>query len=301
MNIVITGSIGHIGRPLTQELVRKGHTVTVISSKAERSAEIEQLGAKAAIGTFQDVDFLTQAFNGADIVYLMEAWEGIGSIFDKEFDFVAAFNKIGNNYRTAVERSGVQRIVHLSSIGAHTNEGTGSLYLHNSVENILRRLPEDVGIKFIRPPSFFTNTFRLLPAIKAKGAIINTYGGDNKEPWVSPVDIASFIAEEMEKPFIGKTAYYVASDELSPNEVARIIGDAIGKPDLEWIVVPEEQMLNQMLDAGLNEFIANGFIAMQAAQGSGSLYEDFNLHRPEFGKTRLQDLTEEIAKIYHYL
>jgi uncharacterized protein YbjT (DUF2867 family) len=223
MNIVITGSIGHIGKPLTQELARKGHTVTVITSKPERQTAIEALGAKAAIGTFQDAEFLTKAFKGADIVYLMEAWEGIGSIFDKEFDFVAAFNAIGNNYKNAVEQSGVKKVVHLSSIGAHTSKGTGSLYLHNSVENILKQLPDDVAIKFIRPPSFFTNTFRLLPTIKAKGAIYNTYGGNKKEPWVSPIDIALFIAEEMEKPFIGKSPFYVASEELSPNEVARIL------------------------------------------------------------------------------
>jgi hypothetical protein len=93
----------------------------------------------------------------------------------------------------------------------------------------------------------------------------------------------------------------LASEELSPNEVARIVGEAIGKPDLEWVVVPEEQMLDQMLEAGLNEFIAKGFIAMQAAQRSGSLYEDFNLHRPKFGKSRLQDLSNDIANIYHNL
>lgn len=116
MNIVITGSIGHIGKPLTRELVRKGHLVTVITSKDERKPEIKDMGAKAAIGTFQDVDFLTHTFNGADIVYLMEAWEGIGSIFDKAIDFVAAFNKIGNNYKGAIERSGVKKVVHLSSI-----------------------------------------------------------------------------------------------------------------------------------------------------------------------------------------
>lgn len=301
MKIVITGSIGQIGKPLTQELIKKGHTVTVISSKAERKLEIEQLGAKAAIGTFQDVDFLTETFNGADIVYLMEAWEGIGSIFDQEFDFEAGFNKIGHNYKTAVELSGVKRIVHLSSIGAHTNKAIGSLYLHNSVENILKQLPEEVAIKFIRPPGFFTNIFRLLPGIKAQGAIYNTYGGDEKEPWVSPLDIASFIAEEMEKPFIGRIAYYVASEELSPNDVARIVGEAIGKPDLEWIVAPEEQMLNQMLGAGINEFIAKGFIGMQAAQGNGSLYEDFNLNTPIFGKSRLKDLSIEIAELYQNL
>jgi len=36
MKIVVTGSLGNISNPLTQELVQKGHSVTVISSNAER-------------------------------------------------------------------------------------------------------------------------------------------------------------------------------------------------------------------------------------------------------------------------
>jgi uncharacterized protein YbjT (DUF2867 family) len=140
MNIVITGSLGNIGKPLTIDLVKKGHNVTVITSKVERQSAIEFLGAKAAIGSFFDIEFLTETFRGADIVYLMEAWEGIGSIFDKDVDFVAAFDRIGNNYKTAIEQSGVKNIVHLSSIGAHTEQGTGSLYLHNKVEGILGKV-----------------------------------------------------------------------------------------------------------------------------------------------------------------
>jgi uncharacterized protein YbjT (DUF2867 family) len=127
MNIVITGSLGNIGKPLTIDLVQKGHNVTVITSKPDRQSTIEALGATAAVGTFLDVNFLSQTFNGADVIYLMEAWEGIGSIFDKDVDFVAAFERIGNNYKTAVEKAGVKRLVHLSSIGAHTHQGTGSL------------------------------------------------------------------------------------------------------------------------------------------------------------------------------
>ncbi len=82
MNIVLTGSLGNIGKPLAAELLQKGHHVKVISSTPERAADIEAMGAEAAIGTMQDPGFLTETFKGADIVYLMEAWEGIGSIFD---------------------------------------------------------------------------------------------------------------------------------------------------------------------------------------------------------------------------
>lgn len=301
MNIVLTGSLGNIGKPLAVELLQKGHRVTVITSIPERQADIEVLGALAAIGTMQDAEFLTQTFTGADMVYLMEAWEGIGSIFDDAVDFVEGFENIGRNYKLAVERSGVKKIVHLSSIGAHTDQGTGSLYLHNRVENILGQLPEDVVIKFMRPVGFYTNIFRYAQTIKAQGAIIQTYGGDRKEPWVSPIDIASAIAEEMEKPFEKRSVRYLASEEISPNEIASVIGTAIGKPDLKWEVISDEEMLQQMLATGMNSWIAKGFVDMQSAQRSGRLYEDYYRNRPVLGKTKLKDFAGEFAIVYNQL
>jgi len=299
MNIVITGSIGNIGKPLTRELVGKGHAVTVISSKAERQADIEALGARAAVGTMQDADFLATTFNGADIVYLMETWEGIGSIFDKDMDFIAAFNAIAHNYKKAVEQAGVKHIVHLSSIGAHTDKGKGSLLVHHNVENILRQLPADVAIKFMRPVGFYTNLFRYIPTLKKEGTLVQSWGGDKKEPWVSPLDIAAAIAEEMDKPFAGRTVRYIASEEVSPNEIAAIIGQAIGKPDLQWITIPGDQMLNGMLAAGVNEWIAQGYVAMQAAQADGSLYEDYYRNKPVLGNIKLKDFAKEFAAVYH--
>lgn len=299
MNIVLTGSLGNIGKPLTEALVEKRHKVTVISSKADRIPEINALGATPAIGSIQDASFLARTFKGADAVYLMEAWEGIGNLFDKDIDFPAAFRKIAENYKQAVEQSGIKRIIHLSSIGAHTDQGTGSLYVHHNVEQILRTLPEDVAIKFMRPVGFFSNIYRWLPMIRSKGAIIQSYGGDKKEPWVSALDIASTIADEMDRPFEGRTTHYLASDEVSPNEIAHHIGEAIGNPNLKWEVIPADQLLKQMLSSGVNEWIANGMIQMQKAQQSGSLYQDFYRQKPMFGKVKIKDFAAEFAQIYH--
>jgi uncharacterized protein YbjT (DUF2867 family) len=298
MNIVITGSLGNIGKPLTELLVTRGHRVTVISSKHERMSAIEALGAIPAIGSIQDVEFLTKTFTGADAVYLMEAWEGIGSLFDNTIDFPTEFKKIADNYVQAVQRSGVSKIIHLSSIGAHSDQGMGSLMVHHHVEKILETLPENIAIKFMRPVGFFSNVYRWLPMIQSQEAIIQSYGGDRKEPWVSPYDIGSTIADEMEKPFIGRTVHYVASDEVSPNEIARVLGKSIGNQDLKWKVISSQQLLDQMLSAGINEWIANGMVAMQQAQQSGSLYEDFYLNKPELGKVKLVDFAKEFAEVY---
>lgn len=299
MKIVLTGSIGNIGNPLTRSLVQKGHEVTVISSNAERTSAIETLGAKAAIGNMFDAAFLAATFKGADVVYLMETMEAAGDIFDKDVDFIARINQIGNNYKMAVEQSGVKNVVHLSSVGAHTDKGIGILIFHHNVESILKQLPADVAIKFIRPVSFFINMFSFVDSIKHKGAIVSNYGGDKKEPWVSPLDIAAVISEEMDKPFEGRTIRYVASDEVSPNEIAKALGQVIGKPALQWQVIPDEQLLTNWLKIGFNEQIAKGFVEIQASQGTGALYEDYYLNKPVLGKIKLADFAKDFAVAYN--
>ncbi len=298
MNIVLTGSLGHISKPLTKILIEKGHSVTVISSKEERQKEIESLGATAAIGTMEDVDFLTKTFTGADIVYLMEAF-GAHRFFDQNFNYLEAINKVANNYKQAVEQSGVNRVIHLSSVGAHTDKGNGMLAFHYNVENTLKELPEDVSIKFMRPVGFYYNMLAFIPTIKKQDAIIQNYGGNKKEPWVSPLDIATVIAEEMEKPFPGRHIRYIASDEISPNEAAKILGEAIGKPDLKWQEIPDEQILQGMLAAGMNTEIAKGLVAMNAGRRNDVLYEDYHKHKPALGKVKLTDFAKEFADVYN--
>jgi len=159
MKVVLTGSLGNISKPLAQELVAKGHSVTVVSSKAERQKDIEAVGAKAAIGMMQDVSFLAKTFQEADIVYLMESTDP-KLMKDPTYtltNFIDDIKQIASNYKQAILQSGVKKVIHLSSIGAHRPEGTGPLVFHYYAEQILNTLPADVAIKFMRPASFYYN------------------------------------------------------------------------------------------------------------------------------------------------
>jgi uncharacterized protein YbjT (DUF2867 family) len=298
MKITVTGSLGHISKPLTEALVKAGHEVTVISSKSERQKDIEALGAKAAIGTMEDADFLAATFKGADVVYAMEALNA-GVFFDHNIDIMAENVKIAGSYKQAILKSGVKQVVHLSSIGAHTDKGNGILAFHYNAEKIFNELPADVSIKFMRPVGFYYNMLAFIPTIKSQNAIVSNYGGDDKEPLVSPLDIAAVIAEEIEKPFAGRTIRYIASDEVSPNEVAAILGNAIGQHDLEWQVITDEQLLTGLIAAGMNPQTAKGFVEMNASRRGGVLYEDYNRNKPALGKMKVTDFAKEFAAAYH--
>ena len=295
MKIILTGSLGHIGKPLTQELVQKGHAVTVISSNPERQKDIEVLGATGAIGSVEDAEFLKNVFNGADAVYTMVPPH---DFFDQSHNLLERYQRIGNNFSQAIRQSGVKRVVHLSSVGAHLDKGTGIVLGHHTVETILKNL-KDVAITFMRPTAFYYNLYSFTGGIKSSGTIASNYGANDLLAWVSPKDIANAIAEELVTPLVGHKVRYVASEELTCNEVAAILGAAIGKPDLKWVLISDAQLQSGMEIFGMNRQIAMGLVEMQAGMHSGVFFEDYNRNRPAvMGKIKMKDFAKEFAVLY---
>ncbi len=297
MKIIITGSLGHISKPLTEQLVQKGHAVTVISSNPDKQKDIEAFGANAAIGSLEDVDFLTKAFTSADAVYIMIP---PNNYFDQNLDLIEYYRRLGNNYAQAIKQSGVKRVVNLSTIGGHLEKGSGILRGAHDVQIILDELPADVSITHMRPTSFFYNLYGYTDMIKNQGCIMANYGTETKIPWVSPLDIADAVAEEIVTPFTGRKIRYVASEELSGQETATILGAAMGKPDLKWVLASNEQTLDGLVKIGMNKKIAAGLVEMYAGLQSGLLSEDYFQNRPAImGKVKLKDFAEEFASRYN--
>lgn len=71
MKITVTGSLGHIGKYLTKDLIAKGHEITVISSNSQKRSDIIEIGAIPAIGNLKDIHFLAKAFKSADAIFTM--------------------------------------------------------------------------------------------------------------------------------------------------------------------------------------------------------------------------------------
>jgi uncharacterized protein YbjT (DUF2867 family) len=295
MKIILTGSLGHIGKPLTKDLVGKGHAVTVISSNREKQKDIEALGARAAIGSMQDLPFLKTAFAGADLVYTMVP---PFNFFDPRIDMLAYYRDIVNNYVQAIEDSGVKRVVHLSSVGAHMSKGSGLILSHHEGETILNKLGQ-TAITFMRPVAFYYNLLAFIDLIKKAGMIVSNYGAGDRVPWVSPKDIADAIAEEIDLPPVDRKIRYVASEELTCSEVAGILGRAIGKPDLQWAVTSNEEMLKSLASVGMPAAIAEGFVEMNAGLHSGELSADYFRNRPAvLGKVKMTDFAREFAAAF---
>lgn len=295
MNIVLTGSLGHISKPLALELIHKGHQVTIISTKAERKAAIQQIGAEAAIGSIHDLDFLIQTFTGADAVYCMFPPPNVTHELQDIFD---EYIGLAENYKTAIQRTGVKKVVDLSTVGAHMDKGNGLLHYGYEIEKVLQQLPMDIHIKFMRPVGFYYNLLAFIPQIKAQGFIATNYGGPTIKPWVSPLDIAAAVSSALLSPFDGRKIKYVVSEELSCDQVARILGNAIGLPDLKWHALPDNQVLDTYIKLGMAPSTAKGFVEMNASMQTGRLYEDYKRQQPYKGQIKMAEFAQEFAKTY---
>jgi hypothetical protein len=64
---------------------------------------------------------------------------------------------------------------------------------------------------------------------------------------------------------------YVASDERTPDEVAQVLGAAIGQHDLRWVELTDAQMLETLVKNGLPAHSATGIVDLYISLRTGQL------------------------------
>lgn len=262
------GSLGNIAKPLVKKLIAAGHEVTVISTHSDRQLEIEALGAKAALGSISDAAFLTEAFTGADAVYtMMPPAMGASNMIQNIAD-------AGKAYAKAIKATGVPRVVMLSSVGADAPEGTGPVQGVHRVEQLLKEL-EGLNVTVLKSGFFYLNFLREIPSIKNRNIFGNNYDGDIPLALTHSEDLAEAIFEALQARGNGYELKYMVSDIVTGNELAAKFGEAIGKPELTWTNIPDEQLKQGMQSAGLPAELVGLIAEMGQGVRAGIITRDF--------------------------
>ena len=293
MKYIITGGAGNISKPLALALLEAGKDVTIIGRNAENLKPLTEKGAKAAIGSVEDVDFLRGTFRDADAVYTMIPPN------HHPADWKAYIGQIGQNFADALRDSGVQFVVNLSSIGAHLPDGCGPVSGLYRAEQALNTLT-DIAIRHLRPGFFYYNFLSNVSMVKQMQIIGGNYGDAETNMVLADTgDIAAVAAEELlQLNFKGHSIRYIASDERKTGEVAKTFGQAIGKPELPWVEFTDEQTLQGLQQAGLTQELAKNYTEMGAAMRTGIMQEDYWKNKPALSKTKLEDFAPVFAQAY---
>lgn len=294
---VITGSLGHISKPLAEALIKAGQQVTIITSKQDRVAEIAALGATAAVGSVEDPSFLNRAFAGADAVYLM---------IPPQYQFTGTFrdyqHRVADAYVAALSSQQIKYAVLLSSIGAQMGKGAGPIdglaYLEKKLAGI-----SGLNAVFLRPSYFYDNLFTMIPLIKGMNIMGSNFFGERTEKLVltDTRDIAIAAADALlHLDFKGTVIRHIASDARTTDEIASTLSNAIGKPGIPWVTFSDEQSLNGMLQAGLPPTLAQDYMDMGRGFRSGDIQKDFWAQPPTaWGQTKLEDFATAFAAAFN--
>jgi uncharacterized protein YbjT (DUF2867 family) len=285
------GATGNTGSKIAQALLKAGEKVRALGRSEDKLAELRSAGAQVFIGDTTDADFLTKTFHGADAVYTLLPGDRRAS------DYRAEQDRQGEAIVKAIRGSGVRYVIALSSLGADLSEGTGPIAGLHAEEERLRQL-EGTNVLLLRPVSFFENFHDALGLIKQQGINGDSVAPDLAFPMIATRDIAEVAAKALKaRDWKG----VVVRDLLGPRdltyaEATRILGERIGKPDLQYVQFSYPDMAAALAQAGLSESFAGLYVEMTRAFNEGTIQAR---RTPEnTTPTRFEDFVDELALAY---
>jgi uncharacterized protein YbjT (DUF2867 family) len=255
--IAITGATGNTGKPAAEALLAKGEKVRAIGRDAKKLESLVQKGAEAFVGDAQDASFLTKAFEGAKGVFLLLPAD-VG-----QQDMRAFQEGLSDVYATAVVKSRVPYAVTLSSIGAQHSEKTGPIVGLHNMEKKLNRIA-GLNVLNLRPGFFMENFSMSIQPLRTMGILPGGLPGDVPMPMIAAKDIGTYAAGRLAAlDFIGSSAQELHGQrDITLNEAAKIIGKAIGKPDLKYMQVPFMMLEPALVQMGMPKSTAALMVEM---------------------------------------
>jgi uncharacterized protein YbjT (DUF2867 family) len=272
----VTGATGAVGKELVEKLQVQGHNVRPVSRRAGVSID--------------DAPALTRAFSGVDGAFLMIP-------FDMQApDLHKRENEIGLNLAESVKKAGVRRVVFLSGTSAHLREGAGSALGAAMMEERL----DNLGIAelvHLRGSFFMENFFNLGIVAQAQTGIFGTmFRPDIATPMVAAKDVAAKAAELLtEEPFRQPRVREVLGPrDYTMAEATRILGLAIGQPELKYLQVPYEDARQQMLAAGLSPSFVEAVTQTARSFNEGIAWAREKRSAQNTTTTTLEQFAEEV-------
>ena len=261
--IAVMGATGNTGRAAVDRLLRAGQRVRVIGRSADRLRAFVDRGAEPVVGNATDPAVLAAAFSGADAAYAMVPPDYSAP------DPRAYYGRVAAAIDAAVRKSGVRRVVFLSSLGAELSAGTGPIAGLHDVEERLKTL--GVDLRILRPGYFYDNFLANLPLIKHKGINGGAIAPDVRVPMTDTGDIGAAAAGELAGGTFAGTSVreLLGPRDYSMRETTEILGQKIGKPDLPYVQFPDADVVGALTQAGMSAGVAASFVEMAHALNDG--------------------------------
>jgi uncharacterized protein YbjT (DUF2867 family) len=262
----IVGASGNTGSVVAANLLAHGEKVRAIGRDPRRLEGLVQKGAVACVADVSDAAALGRAFTGAKAVYLMIPPDTAHP------DVRESQERVSDALTAAVKSAGVEYAVVLSSIGADKPDRTGPVVGIHNLEQKLNRVA-GLNAVYLRAGYFMENLLPQVEVIRNFGVIAGPLRGDLKVAMIATRDIGAAAAKALlALQFAGKQARELLGHrDLTYQEVASIVGPAIGKPGLNYMQLGAAQIKPAFLQMGMSASMADLILEMAEALNSGHM------------------------------
>jgi uncharacterized protein YbjT (DUF2867 family) len=256
------GSVGAIGRTLTEMLLAKGHKVrAMVRREDERAEALRQMGAEVVQGDLTDITSMHRVMEGCSRIY---------------FGMSVAANYLEATVNTAAvaRHHGVEVFVNMSQMTVTQMSITETT---NSPQHKLHWLAEQalswsgLPVVTMRPTVFLEGFFLLLAAagVRATDELAVPLGKGRTSP-ISAVDVASAVAAILDNPapHIGKIYNLTGPESADLDHYARVFSEALGRT-IRYRDVPVTAWAAKLREMGVPEHLIAHLAAMADLHAQG--------------------------------
>jgi NAD(P)H dehydrogenase (quinone) len=271
----VTGITGHVGRVAANLLLEKKLPVRAVLRNAVKGGEWKNKGTEVAIAELHDAVSLENAFKNTSGAFVMTP-----PLFDSD-DPLSDHNRMLDALVAAIKKAKPEKVVYLSSVGAHLENGTGAIRKLYDMEQAFKTL--DIPTASIRAAWFMENFQGNIAYAKESGKLPSFLNPlDLSIPMVSATDIGKLAADLLEENWKGHRILELSGPcSYSANDVAYVLSYRLNSP-VRAEAIPAERYATTYESFGFTS---------AASQLMAEMNEGFNKEHIIFEKTGQEQVT----------
>jgi NAD(P)H dehydrogenase (quinone) len=219
----VTGITGQVGGVVARAVLDVGQRVRAVVRDPQKGCAWSERGCELARATMTNAAALTEAFRGAQAVFILPPSE-----FDPASGFPEA-RAVIDATKVALEAARPERVVCLSTVGAQAQQ-SNLLTQRTLMEQAFASLPMPVA--FLRPAWFLENAAWDVAPARNSGVFASFLQPlDKPFAMVATEDVGRQAAVLLQQTWTGQRVVELEGPRrVTPNEIAATFGNILGRP-----------------------------------------------------------------------
>ena len=279
---IVLGATGHIGKHLTETLLKAGEPVIAAVHSREKAEALQDKGVQTQVVDVLDTQALRSLFRRGKRAFLLNP--PAAPTEDTNKKELATARSIAS----ALDGSGLEKVVLASTYGARPGNAIGDLSVLYELEGLVKATGIPAAIN--RGAYYFTNLDMLLEPAR-QGILPTAFPADLLLPMVAPADLAARAAKRLLSGQNDVGIQYVEGPaRYTFQDVANAFSAALGR-SVKVETTPRAELEGSFRQLGFSAEAARSYAAMTAATLDGPELPP----EPVRGSSSLSDYVRALA------